>query len=87
MFLILVDSTHKNLHSEVGLDRNVYSTQAQAASSSLFEPVVSVHCLAAIDLGTGVEQPVDCLVIQNRQAVLHGGGRWIGHWKTAWSTV
>ena len=54
----------------MGLDSNVYSTQAQAASSSsLFEPVLSVHCLAALDLGAGVEQPIDYLIIQNRQAV------------------
>jgi len=31
--IILVDSTHKKLQSEVGLGWNVYSTQAQAASS------------------------------------------------------
>jgi len=55
----------------VGLDGNVYNTQAQATSSSLsFEPVLSVHCLtASLDLGTGVEQPIDYLIIQNRQAV------------------
>jgi len=28
------------MHNEVGSDGNVYSTQAQAASSSLFEPVL-----------------------------------------------
>ena len=31
--LLLVYSTHKKLNSEVGLDGNVYSTQALAASS------------------------------------------------------
>jgi len=25
--------------------------------------------LAALDLGAGVEQPIHCLIIQNRQAV------------------
>jgi len=56
------------LHSEVGLDWNVYSAQAQAASS-LFKPVHSVHCLRALDLRAGVEQPTDCFIIQNCQAV------------------
>jgi len=27
------------------------------------------HCLAALDLGEGVEQPFDCLIVQNCQAV------------------
>jgi len=74
------------LHSEVGLDGNVYNMQAQAASSS-FEPVLSVNCLAAIDLMGGVEQPIDCRIIQNRQAVQSTWSRWIGHWKTSWPTV
>ena len=29
----------------------------------------SNHCLAALGLGAGVEQPFDCLIIQNRQAM------------------
>ena len=29
----------------------------------------SNHCLAALDLGAGVEQPFDCLIVRNRQAV------------------
>jgi len=29
----------------------------------------SNHCSAALGLGAGVEQPFDCLIIQNRQAV------------------
>jgi len=29
----------------------------------------SNHCLAALDLGVGVEQPFHCLIVQNRQAV------------------
>jgi len=40
-----------------------------ARSSSSFELVVSVYCLAALDLGAGVEQPFDYLVIQNHQAM------------------
>jgi len=36
--------------------------------SSSFERLVTIH-LAALDLGTGVEQPFGCLIIQNRQAV------------------
>jgi len=57
------------LHSEIGLDWNVRSTQAQAASSSVFEPVLSVHCFPALHLTAGIEQPIDCLLIQNCQAV------------------
>jgi len=51
----------KKLSSKVDLDGNVYSTQAQAAlpSSSSFETVLSIHGLAALDLGAGVEQPID----------------------------
>ena len=57
------------MHNEVDYDGNVYSTQAKAASSSSFEPVLSVQCLAALDLGAGVEQSIDCLIIQSRQSV------------------
>jgi len=39
------------------------------ASYSSFEPVLFVHCLAALDLGAGVEQPFDCIVIKKRQVV------------------
>jgi len=38
-------------------------------ASSSFEPVAAIHCLAALDLGAGVEQPFSCLIIPNRQAV------------------
>ena len=38
-------------------------------SSSLSERVVTIYCLDALDLGVGVEQPFNCLIIQNRQAV------------------
>jgi len=31
--------------------------------------VLLIHSRAALDLGSGVEQPFDCFVIQNRQAV------------------
>jgi len=41
----------------------------QRASSSSFEQVVTMHCLAALDLGAGVAQPFGCLIIQNRQDV------------------
>ena len=30
----------------------------------------SNHCLAALDLGASVEQPFDCLIVRNRQAML-----------------
>jgi len=38
------------------------------ASLSYME-VLSNHCLATLNLGAGVEQPFDCCIIQNRQAV------------------
>jgi len=34
-----------------------------------FKRVVAAHCLAALDLGAGVEQPFKCLIVQNHQAV------------------
>jgi len=40
------------------------------------------------DLGTGVQKPFDCLVMQNHQAIcVPLEGRWIGHWRTTWSTA
>ena len=62
----LVYSTHKKQHREFGLNWNVYIMPAQAASSSLFEPVLSVYCLAAQDLRAGAEQKINCLITQNR---------------------
>ena len=47
----------------------------------------SNHCLAARDLGAGVEQPFNCLIVQHRQAMQSVGRRWIEHWRTTWSTV
>ena len=38
-------------------------------SYSSFKPVLSIHCLAALYLGARVEQPFECLIVQNRQAV------------------
>jgi len=43
--------------------------------------------LAALDLSAGVEQPFNCLIVKNWQAVQSMGSRWIGHWRTTWSTV
>ena len=37
--------------------------------SSSFEPVPSIHFLAALDLRADVEQPFNCLIIQNCRAV------------------
>ena len=34
----------------------------------------------------GVKQPFDYLIVQNRQSV-QSVSRWIGHWRTTWSTV
>jgi len=48
---------------------NNKSTQAEDSSSSSHEPVLSIHWLVALNLGTGVEQPFDCLIIQKRQAM------------------
>jgi len=28
----------------------------------LFEQLVIVHCLATLELGAGVEQPIDCVI-------------------------
>ena len=39
------------------------------SSSSSFDPVISVHCFAAPDLGAGFEQLFNCLIVQNRQAL------------------
>jgi len=36
--------------------------------ASSFERVGAIHCLATLDLGAGVKQPFDCLIIQHRQA-------------------
>ena len=44
------------------------------------------HCLAALDLGAGVEQPFNCLIFQQPRACGPWGARWIGHWRTTWST-
>ena len=38
-------------------------------TSSSFEPVHSVHCLAALDLWAGLGKTIDCLIIQNGQGV------------------
>jgi len=38
-----------------------------------FESVVSIHCMAALNLRAGVVQPLHCLIIQNRQAVQSTG--------------
>jgi len=35
-------------------------------SSLSFEPVGTIHCLAALDLKAGIKQPFSCLIIQNR---------------------
>ena len=37
--------------------------------SSWIQTVLSIHCLAALDLGAGVEQQFDCLIVQNRQTM------------------
>jgi len=42
--------------------------------SQLFKPL-----MAPLDLGRDVEQPFDCLIVKNRQAMQSMGGRWIGH--------
>jgi len=62
------------------------SLKQQVSCFLSFEPVLSLHCLAALDLGTGVEQPIDCFIIQNRQAVQYMG-RLMDWTLTTWSTV
>jgi len=49
--------------------KNIYNLRLCTHISSSYEPVLSTHCLATLDLGTGVEQPFDCLIIQNCQAM------------------
>jgi len=44
------------------------------ASLLSFEQVVTIHCLAALDLASDIKQPIDCLVIQSCQA-MHSMGR------------
>ena len=40
-----------------------------SADFFIFWASYSNHCLAALDLGAGVEQPFHCLIVQNRRAV------------------
>ena len=40
---------------------------------SSFEPVVAIHCLAALHLRAGVESLFNCPIIQNRRAVQSTG--------------
>jgi len=46
---------------------NKFTDETACPSSSSFERVVAVHCLAALDVGAGVEQPFDCLNKQKQQ--------------------
>ena len=39
----------------------------------------AIHCFSALNLGAGVEQPFNCLIIQKRHSMHSMGGRWIGH--------
>jgi len=72
-FLLLVYSTHK-VHSEVGVGWNACSTHEQTGRSCFIVWASSFrHCLAALDHGAGVDQQIDCLIIQNRQAVQSTG--------------
>ena len=51
----------------------------------------SCYCpvLGLLDLRAGVEQPFDCLIVQNCQVVQSMGISFqrIGDWKTTWSTI
>jgi len=44
----------------------------QAQSSLLFEQVITIHCLGALDLGAGVEPPISYL-IKNCQSMQYMG--------------
>jgi len=59
--------------------------------SSSFERVVIIHCLATLDLGAGVEQQFDCLVVQNRQTTQSMGASIDGtledNMVTLWATL
>jgi len=37
--------------------------------SLLYKPVLSIHCYATLDLVAGVEQPFNCLIMQNCQTM------------------
>ena len=70
----VVYSTHKNCTTrlvQVGMSSTRKHKLLHRNRLSLF--FLPIHCLAALDLGSGVEQPNDYyLLIHNPQAVLHG---------------
>jgi len=81
-----IDKLQKNSTYMLGLWHNFYLTMLgeavfmRTASSFFWTSSSFIHCLAALDLGAGVEQPFDCLIVQNRQAMQSMG-------RSTWSTV
>ena len=69
----------------------IYSNSATLVSEEFFKVWASCcsnHCLAAPDLGADVEQPFNCLKSSRTvRPCSPWGGRWIGHWRTTWSTI
>jgi len=65
---LINDDFSKNNHINIALWTIMWKIQ-----SSLFEPVFSIYCLATLDIGAGIEQPFNCLIIQNSdfQLVFH----------------
>jgi len=47
----------------------LHATKKLKKSSSLFDSVLSIHCLAVLDLGVRLEQPFNCLIVQNHQTM------------------
>jgi len=59
----------------------------RANLSSSFDPVLSVHCLAALDLGAGVGSHSIVSSSWTIRPCSPWGGRWSGHWRPTWLTV
>ena len=71
--------------SSISIPSTVQATSY--TNSSSFEPVLSNHCLAALDLGAGVEKPFDCLIVQNSQAMQSMRRSMDWTLEDTWSTV
>ena len=52
-----------------------------------FERVLSIHCLAALDLGARCWAAMRLSLSSSRVRPCSPWGPWIGHWRLTWSTV
>jgi len=62
-------------------------SKIRASSSSPLEPVLSIHCLAAL---TSVHVLCNYSIVSSSRTLRPSspwGTRWIGHWRKTWSTV